>query len=162
MRGQNEGDILPIARLAETMPIDVRFIERMPTDGGSTLEKIPSAEILDILRQAYPDLAPDSRQRGFGPARYFTSEKLKGGIGLIDPISKRFCADCNRLRLTSQGFLKLCLHHGAGLDLRALLRRGASDADLETAIAQAVHQKPAQHCFGESKQGIQKMSQIGG
>ncbi|MCL2568432.1 MAG: GTP 3',8-cyclase MoaA [Oscillospiraceae bacterium] len=162
IRGKNEGEILSLVRLAETMPIDVRFIELMPADEGDAMEGISGEEISGVLLGAYPDLTPDPSKRGFGPARYFKSEKLKGGIGLIDAISNHFCADCNRLRLTSQGFLKLCLHHGDGLDLRAMLRGGVGDVEIETAIAEAAFAKPARHCFDQSTSGIQKMSQIGG
>ena len=162
IRDQNDHELLPIARLAETMPIDVRFIELMPADGSDKLKGIPGDEILDMLQREYPDMKPDNAKRGFGPARYFKSKSLQGGIGFIDAISNHFCTNCNRLRLTSEGFLKLCLHHGGGLDLRNMLRSGASDADIEHAIAAATLQKPEAHCFGESETGINKMSQIGG
>ena len=77
-------------------------------------------------------------------------------------MSNHFCDVCNRLRLTSEGFLKLCLHHGDGLDLRGMLRDGASDGDMETAIAQAISQKPERHGFDQGSRGINKMSRIGG
>jgi len=162
IRGQNEGDLIPMARLAETLPVDVRFIELMPAAGGGGLEGISSEEILATIRTQYPDLIPDPSVRGFGPARYYTSGRLKGGIGFIHAISDHFCANCNRLRLTSEGFLKLCLHHGNGLDLREMLRDGASDTDIGAAIAKTVYEKPERHRFGESPAGIKKMSQIGG
>jgi len=162
IRGRNEADILSMAQLAETMPVDVRFIELMPAAENGSLAGIPSEDILATILTQYPDLSPDSSVHGFGPAQYYKSEQLRGGIGFIHAISDHFCASCNRLRLTSEGFLKLCLHHSDGLDLRAMLRSGASHTDIETAIAQAVYQKPEGHRFGESPIGIKKMSQIGG
>lgn len=169
IRGLNEKEILPIARLAETLPVDVRFIELMPTEPsakeGECLRGVPGAEILALLSRAYPDLAPDASAHGFGPARYYQSGALKGGIGLIEAIHNHFCSSCNRLRLTSEGFLKPCLYHNHGLDVRRMLRNGASDTEIEAAITNAVCDKPERHCFGGkmgAEEGIRRMSRIGG
>ena len=165
IRGINENEILDIARLAETLPIDVRFIEHMPTAAGEGLEGVPCKEILRLLRGVYPDLQADQSPHGFGPARYFTSSRLRGGIGIIAAISQHFCGDCNRLRLTGEGFLKLCLYHENGLDLRGMLRGSASDTEIEQAIACIVQAKPERHGFGGTDGtggGIAEMSRIGG
>lgn len=161
IRGQNDKEIIPLARLTEILPIDVRFIEYMPTNESESFSRITGAEILNRLSKIYPDLAPDESSHGSGPARYFKSDKMQGSIGIIDAFENTngcFCPDCNRIRLTSYGFLKLCLFHEDGLDLRKLLRNGASDSEIETAIISAIHQKPAQHQFGS----IKNMSKIGG
>ena len=170
IRGLSEKEIIPLARLAETLPVDVRFIELMPTqwtdaNKGERLRGIPSAEIVALLFREYADLAPDASSHGFGPARYFRSGRLKGGVGLIDAISNHFCSGCNRLRLTSEGFLQPCLYHKQGLDLRRMLRNGARDSEIEAAMARAAYQKPERHSFGEksgAKEGIKMMSRIGG
>jgi cyclic pyranopterin phosphate synthase len=77
----------------------------------------------------------------------------------------KFCADCNRVRLTAEGFLKLCLNQKNGLDLRALLRQGISDDNLKLALRQAIFRKPAEHLFKDSKntaRDSRAMYQVGG
>jgi len=176
IRDTNDAEIVPIARLAETLPVDVRFIELMPTAAGACLQAeaclqgIPSAEIFALLLEKYPDLTSDPSVHGFGPARYFSSKRLKGGIGLISAVSHHFCSDCNRLRLTSDGFLKLCLYRNDGLDVRGMLRGGASDDELLAAIKRTVHEKPAGQSINNQtgndhqpdSEGIGFMSRIGG
>jgi cyclic pyranopterin phosphate synthase len=161
----NDTEIVSIARLAESLPVDVRFIEFMPTGDGKRFERITGNEIFELLLEAYPDLTQDIRRRGFGPARYFSSCRLQGSIGLIDAIGNCFCPGCNRVRLTSDGFLKLCLFHDDGLDLRGMLRNGADEAEIEAAFERAVYHKPEQHLFGSrtsSSMGIKNMARIGG
>lgn len=155
----NENEIIPLARLTETKPLDVRFIELMPTDGNSRLTGIVGAEVLAVLKSVYPDLTEDTTKHGFGPARYYKSAKLKGGIGLISAFGDHFCHTCNRVRLTSEGFLKLCLYHGKGVDIRAVLRGGATQQQLESALETAIYTKPKGH-FGSSQKPL--MSKIGG
>ena len=164
VRSVNEDEILPISRLAERFPVDVRFIELMPTSQGEALRGIPGDEIIKRLSIEYPDLKPDGSIRGFGPARYYGSAGLKGGIGLIDAVSNHFCSGCNRLRLTSEGFLKLCLYHSDGVDLRGMLRGGASDSEIEAVMRDAAYRKPERHNFGSGNdsEGIGLMSRIGG
>ena len=159
VKGLNENEILPVARLAETFAVDVRFIELMPA--GADLQGVPASEIIDIIQREFTDLTPDFSLRGFGPARYFKSGRLKGTIGLIDAVSSHFCSSCNRLRLTSEGFLKLCLYHDDGIDLRALLRAGVSDNEIQEKIAAAVRNKPERHFLNDGEI-ITKMSRIGG
>jgi len=162
LAGQNDEEILPVARLAESLPVDVRFIEFMPATGaGMGFERVDGAVILERLLEAYPDLAQDERRRGFGPARYFKSSKMRGSVGLISAVGDCFCPDCNRVRLTSDGFLKLCLFHDDGLDLRRMLRSGADDNEIEAAFAGAVRRKPERYPTGPDT-GIKNMSRIGG
>jgi len=160
--GQNDDEIADIAKLAEQMPVDVRFIEFMPTGVDTGFEGLPGDDILSRVREVYPDLSGDPTRRGFGPARYFKSEKMRGSIGLIDAIGDCFCPGCNRVRLTSEGFLKLCLFHEDGLDLREMLRAGANDGEIEAAFKAAVTHKPERHAFAGSGHGIKNMSRIGG
>jgi cyclic pyranopterin phosphate synthase len=165
IRGVNEEEIIPISRLAETHPADVRYIERMPAGEGGCHQGISGAEIMERLSAHYPDLRPVAPAHGFGPARYYQSGRLKGGIGFIDALSNHFCCGCNRLRLTSEGFLKLCLYHEDGLDLRRMLRGGAKDSKIEKAMERAAYHKPKRHAFGEKTdvdKGIGAMSRIGG
>ena len=164
IRGVNESEILPLAGLAESLPIDIRFIELMPAQKTAALRGVRAAEIIELLLSAYPDLTHETSAHGFGPAQYFTSAKLKGGIGLITALGSHFCAECTRLRLTSEGFLKLCLCHDDGLDLRRMMRQGASDTDIEKAMRGAIFNKPERHHFNDKNRvnGISEMPRIGG
>ncbi|MCL2815261.1 MAG: GTP 3',8-cyclase MoaA [Oscillospiraceae bacterium] len=159
VKGLNESEILPIAQLTEKFPVDARFIELMPA--GMNLRGVPCPEIIEIIKNKFPDLIPDPSFHGFGPARYFKSGGLKGNIGVIDAVSNRFCSGCNRLRLTGEGFLKLCLQHDDGIDLRSLLRSGQSDIEIQDRISAAVCNKPERHYF-DNGESITKMSHIGG
>ena len=96
-------------------------------------------------------------------------EGFSGKIGFISAVSHKFCGECNRIRLTSQGFLKTCLQYAAGRDLRAVIRNGGSDQEMKKVILEALAEKPDGHVFGGSleKQKEDKteklcMAQIGG
>ena len=153
-----------LAALAETRPLDVRFIELMPIGAGAGGPSLPLDGLLARLKARWPDLAPTGERRGNGPAAYYQSAALLGRIGLIGAVSHRFCAGCNRVRLTSTGGLKPCLCFAQGADLRSILRSGGSDADLDEAIRACVLQKPPAHRFGEAGAVTEGrgMSQIGG
>lgn len=156
--------LIPLAELAQTLPIDVRFIERMPLGAGENDQTIRADAALDRLRARWPDLAPISQPRGNGPARYFRAPGMQGCIGLIDAVSHGFCHRCNRLRLTSTGLLKPCLCYEQGVELRPLLRSGEDDTTLRDAIYTAILQKPAAHCFSHQENITEhkSMNQIGG
>ena len=156
--------IVPLARLAEELPVDVRFIELMPIGCGAYQQGYRADEALAVLRGIYPDLTPLSVRRGNGPAAYYASRRLKGYIGRIAANSHVFCRQCNRLRLTSTGFLKPCLCYDDGADLRAAIRSGQGENLLAQAIEQAILRKPARHCFDEAKAVTERkaMNEIGG
>ena len=162
---ETAAQLIPLARLAEELPVDVRFIERMPL-GAADIGAAESVhrEVIDRLRAVWPDLAPVQERRGNGPARYYASSGLRGCIGLIEAVSHAFCENCNRVRLTSTGLLKPCLCYETGSDLKPLLRGGADDVALRDAIEQAVQDKPAAHCFAERQAVTERksMNQIGG
>ena len=161
IRGVNERQVLPLAELTITKPLDVRFIELMPTGINQGYVGIKTEEILEILNAKYPSLKIDDSRRGFGPAKYYTIESGRGSIGFISAASETFCVGCNRIRLSSSGFLTLCLHHSKGLDLRAHLRSGVCDRQIEDAIIQSVNEKPERHFF-QTHTGLEFMSKIGG
>ena len=89
---------------------------------------------------------------------------MKGSIGFISPISGNFCSKCSRIRLTADGFLKLCLHYDIGLDIKSLLRTGTDDKTIEGKIKAVLLQKPKGHSFGSLSKNAEnrKMIQIGG
>lgn len=162
---ETAAQLIPLAYLAEELPVDVRFIERMPVGAANIgAKELAHSEIIDLLRTVWPDLAPVQAPRGNGPARYFAAPGLKGCIGLIEAVSHAFCEGCNRVRLTSTGHLKPCLCYEQGTDLRPLLRGGADDAALRAAIKRAIYHKPAAHCFAQQDAVTEhkSMNQIGG
>lgn len=164
VRGMNDHQLAALAALARDREIHVRFIELMPVGCGAGLSPVPSDEVLKRMEAAFGPLAPDTARHGFGPARYVRSEGFAGSIGVISPMSHEFCDTCNRVRLTADGYLKLCLNHQAGLDVRALLREGADDEALLEALRAAIARKPSRHGFLEEigDREERRMNEIGG
>ena len=161
---ETEADAPALAAIAEALPVDVRFIELMPIGFGTTMKRVSPEDILAALKERWPDLAPTDERRGNGPAHYYKSAALLGRIGFIDAVSHKFCAECNRVRLTSTGQLKPCLCYADSADLRALIRGGCTDEELREALRAAVYSKPRAHCFDTNAVITEKhaMSQIGG
>lgn len=161
---ETAGQLIPLSELAQALPMDVRFIERMPLGTAQTGQTPTAAAALDRLRARWPQLQPVTEPRGNGPARYFHAPDLQGCLGLIDAVSHGFCDRCNRLRLTCTGLLKPCLCYEQGVELKPLLRGGADDIALQNAIRAAILQKPAAHCFAQRKNITEhkSMNQIGG
>lgn len=161
---ETSDQMIPLAELAQTLPVDVRFIERMPLGAAQTDQTASADHALVRLRARWPQLEPITEPRGNGPARYFHAPALRGCIGLIDAVSHSFCDHCNRLRLTSTGLLKPCLCYDAGVELRPLLRGGADEETLRNAMCAAILQKPAAHCFAQRENITEhkSMNQIGG
>ena len=100
-----------------------------------------------------------------GPAVYYQAAGFAGQIGFIDAMEHQFCSSCNRVRLTAEGFLKLCLNARTGVDLRHLLRSGMSDEELRQALQQAIYCKPQEHHFKAAsyeEKDSRAMYQVGG
>lgn len=165
-REWNDADIENIALLAKEQAVDVRYIELMPVGCGRNFTGIPSDEILKRLEEKYGLAKETVEKRGNGPAKYYDLEGFQGKIGFISPISHKFCSECNRIRLTAEGRLKLCLHYNHGLELKPLLRGGASDEEIKLAIKEALMRKPMAHDFAHADSLAdserRKMVQIGG
>jgi cyclic pyranopterin phosphate synthase len=158
--GINDRELADIAALAKTVTA-VRFIELMPVGLGADYKLITAQRIIETLEAAYGTLKPCDEQLGSGPAHYYTIDGFPGRIGMINAISHEFCGRCNRIRLTSEGWLKLCLAHDEGISLKSAMRAGASDTELARMISRAVKLKPEMHGFGEA--GIStRMHSIGG
>ena len=162
--GVNEGELEALAALAQDKPLQVRFIEMMPIGCGAGLPSLSGPELLARLARRWPQLRPVSGAAfGDGPAVYYTAPDWQGSVGFIAAVHGKFCGSCNRVRLTSQGFLRPCLASETGTDLRALLRGGASDEQLLQAIREAVFEKPREHHFEDrSMPATRGMYQIGG
>ena len=164
VRGMNDAGLTQVAELARTRPICVRFIELMPLGCGKGLAPIPTDEMMARMEAAFGAMAADTSVHGYGPAKYVRPAGFVGSLGFISPLSHEFCDQCNRVRLTADGFLKLCLNHKAGVDLRALLRGGATDAQVRETLADAIANKPQRHGFLETVADAEsrRMNEIGG
>ena len=165
--GVNEGELEQLAALAKDNAMQVRFIEMMPIGYGADMPCISGPELRARFARRWPELAPLSPAQehalGDGPAVYYTVPGWQGSIGFIAAVHGKFCASCNRVRLTSQGFLRPCLASETGCDLRALLRSGADDAQLLAAIRETIWAKPREHHFEESSMPATRgMYRIGG
>lgn len=164
--GVREQELLKVAALARDNAVHVRFIEMMPIGMGREFTFVGEEEIRRMLEEAFGPAKTYGGVLGNGPARYWEFEGFKGKIGFISAVSHKFCSSCNRIRLTSDGFLKTCLQFDEGADLRRILREGGSDEALAAAIDEAVGRKPLGHNFGEkntfSGRENRGMSQIGG
>ena len=162
--GVNEGELEDLAALAENRPLQVRFIEMMPIGYGAAMPCISGPELRQRFARRWPELQPLTEAAfGDGPAVYYTVPGWQGSIGFIAAVHGKFCASCNRVRLTSQGFLRPCLASEAGCDLRALLRSGADDTQLLAAIRETIWAKPREHHFEDSSMPTTRgMYRIGG
>jgi len=168
-RGMNDGALVDLARLTLKRPWSVRFIEWMPLNGDAAQCAegfIPAAETRATLERSLGPLSPveDTRaERGLGPAVYYRLPGAAGTIGFISAVSQHFCAACNRLRLTADGRLRLCLLADDEVDLRALVRAGADQAAIQRALQRAVAAKPAGHHLADHVAPAGRhMSEIGG
>lgn len=157
-----------LIKLGESHPVDVRFIEMMPIGHGKGFPSMDHRELLEKMQAVYPHMEPDRSRHGYGPAVYWRIPGFQGSVGFISAIHGKFCADCNRVRLTSQGYLKSCLCYEDGVDLRPILRGEtkrpeqdqhyrwpkelspddeALQGRLREAVARAISHKPKAHCF---------------
>ena len=167
LRGINDDEILAFGRLSCEKPYHIRFIEFMPvgTENGWSAERFLSSE--DILKklQVLGPLSPINGQGLDGPAKRMSYAGARGEIGLISPISEHFCPSCNRLRLTAEGRLRVCLFSDEETDLRTPLRNGASDKELESVIRGTISRKPKEHPIQMNplpRKCQRQMSKIGG
>ena len=152
MRDFNEDEIPAFVDIARRFPVEVRFIELMPIGAGKNGPFLPAGAVLE----ACPDLRP---AEGSGVARRYRSPGGAGLVGLIQPMSRRFCGECDRIRVTADGKLKPCLHSGQEFPLR-----GLHGEDLRRAIREGAAAKPERHHMtetGHSDAG-RDMHQIGG
>ena len=154
--------------LAKDRPLDVRFIEMMPIGHGKDFPVYSHTKMLEQFRERYPDLTADKAMYGFGPAVYYHIPGYQGSIGLISAIHGKFCDKCNRIRLTSTGFLKGCLCYNTGADLREILRANEAEDEkrrhLTETMEAAIYAKPRAHCFESAGDVTERatMNEIGG
>src|SRR5438270_753482 len=165
MRDFPEQEAIPFAEFARSTAFQVRFIEFMPLDADQAWTPdsvLTGEELRQIIHAVYP--IEELPREPSATARVFRFADGKGEIGFINPVSEPFCADCNRVRITAEGKLRTCLFSLHETDLREHLRSGASDAELERIIRDAVWRKELKHHVGEPgfRQPPRTMSAIGG
>jgi GTP 3',8-cyclase len=167
MRGINDDEILPFGRMSLEKPYHIRFIEFMPvgTETSWKSERFLSSEETFKILQALGPLTRINGQGFDGPAKRMAYEGARGEIGLISPMSEHFCPQCNRLRLTADGLLRVCIFSDIETDLRTPMRQGASDKALMSIIQEAVTRKPEAHSLQAHptpRRCQRPMSKIGG
>jgi cyclic pyranopterin phosphate synthase len=145
MKGINDNEITALAGLSMKYPIQVRFIEFMPVgqdifwnpDRFVSCDKIESR-----VEGAFGKLRPLPKSHSAGPASEYVLDKAPGSVGFIGALSRRFCESCNRLRLTAEGHLRLCLFSDEEVDVKKALRQGLNTEELTLFFCQAVLRKP--------------------
>ncbi len=148
MKGVNENEFDSLVAWCGDHGFDLCLIETMPMGdiaGDRTEQYLPLSIVRSRLRRRWT--LEDTDYRTGGPARYFNVKETGRRIGFITPMTHNFCESCNRVRLTCTGTLFMCLGQDDDADLRQVLRKGASDAELEDAIREAISRKPKGHDF---------------
>lgn len=178
---RKETDVNALLAYAEKMAVPVRFIEMMPIGYGREYGGASNQSLLKKLEADYgraEEISRDEqierlsaygkadfgRRKGQGPAVYYHFPDLKQPVGFISAVNQKFCDDCNRVRLSSEGYLKLCLCYEKGLDLREILRSSCEPGKLTKVMEQAIIEKPGAHCFEDSEGMTERhvMRSIGG
>jgi cyclic pyranopterin phosphate synthase len=164
VRGRNDDEVVDLAAYGRDRGVTVRFIEFMPLDGGDAWRNeqvVTQAEILATVHDAFP---VEPIARGSEPAERFRYLDGAGEVGIIPSVTRPFCEQCDRIRLTADGQLRSCLFSLADHDLRSVLRSGGSDDDLSAAIEACVGAKWAGHAINQVHfiRPGRSMSQIGG
>lgn len=165
VRGVNDDEIVDFARFGRERGVVVRFIEFMPldADGAWTADRVvPAGEVVEAVNSVHPLEAMPTR--GSQPAERFRYLDGCGEMGVIASVTRSFCGDCDRVRITAEGMFRNCLFAVDETDLRSILRSGGSDDDLAAAIASDVGTKWAGHSIGQVNfvRPARTMSQIGG
>lgn len=152
-----EKELFALLDVAERLKVPVRFIELMPLSCNSSLQGVSAEKLKKVLKLS----KKDNVKYGNGPAVYYRADGYSVPVGIIEPLHGKFCSSCNRVRLTSTGFLKTCLYSDAGADLKTALRQNVDKKSLGEVFRKAVYEKPIGHKF-ESAPAIFQMNEIGG
>lgn len=166
LKGRNDDEILPLIEFARAKGTDITFIEEMPLGKISEHQRdecfMSSDAVREVIGSRY-ELNPTTHASG-GPARYYRFEDSDTRVGFISPHSHNFCGDCNRVRLTAEGRLLLCLGNEHSVDLREVVRATDDDSVLKQTIVDAMGLKPEQHYFDlqDEPQIVRFMNMTGG
>ncbi len=166
MRGRNDDELGDFAALTRERAVFVRFIELMPVEQNLELQRAAYVSCEEMLARVgiIEELVPVDGPGGNGPARYFAFPGARGAIGVISPLSHDYCGTCNRVRLSADGRLRLCLFGDYEIDLRTPLRAGASPDELVELFRGGMLIKPERHHLrlGEQSSRMRAFSEIGG
>ena len=167
MRGVTEAEVVDFAELSRRTGYVVRWIEFMPLDADQIWRKediLTGGEIKALIEAEFGPLVRITTGDPSETARRYTFADGVGEVGFINPVSEPFCSTCDRIRLTADGRLRTCLFSQEETDLRAVVRAGGSDADLERTIRLAVWDKELKHYIGDKRfrRTARSMSMIGG
>ncbi len=169
MKGRNDDEVIPLIQFAMSKGIDISFIEEMPLGTISEHSReeafCSNQELKEIINEVWPLQVIDAGKTTDGPSRYYQLPGEKTRIGFISPHSHNFCGDCNRVRVTAEGLLLLCLGNEHAVDLRSLVRAHPGDKErLKATIIDAMALKPERHEFdlSEEPQIIRFMNMTGG
>jgi len=165
LKGINDDELIDFARLSFSYPFHIRFIEHMPIGiSGTKIGQHLLAPEIKARLGSLGRLIPIEKGTLDGPAERFKLKDAVGEVGFIRPLSRHFCAHCNRLRLTASGQLRTCLLSDNQVDLKGPLRRGCSDSELAEILLNAVRHKPSEHHLSDNCTGnvSSQMSAIGG
>ncbi|OON95911.1 MAG: cyclic pyranopterin phosphate synthase MoaA [Candidatus Epulonipiscioides saccharophilum] len=158
----NEDEIIRLVEFAREIRIPIRFIELMPIGCGTGYKPLRQEEIYKVIVDKYGKFTESSESFGNGPARYIKSEENNITIGFISALSECFCSSCNRIRITSAGYLKACLHSRDSLNIRPLLG-SIADEQILAIIKNSIYNKPVQHnLLEEVSKETKTMIEIGG
>ena len=146
MRGVNDDELCKFVAFTKENAVDVRFIEYMPFGGNKWQKKkmLSYIEMIEIIRQEFPTLAKMYNEPN-DTARSYQVEGHRGSVSFITSMSQSFCSTCNRLRITADGNLKVCLFGNTEVSLRDKMREGATDEELVPIIEAAVKRKKKAH-----------------
>lgn len=168
MQGINTEDILPLAKLALKYPINIRYIEEMPFNGGAKENKkiCNYKDIFQTLKTTYPTLNEINGKHG-DTATEYSLPSFKGKIGIIPAFSRTFCNTCNRLRITATGDIKTCLYDSGVFSIRDFMRDGANDKQIREKFKELIRLKPKDGFQANQSKNMQtirseSMSSIGG
>ena len=166
LAGFNDDEVLDLARFAVDNQMDISFIEEMPLGEISSHKRAQTQVTSEHIRQQLETefTLVDSAETTGGPSRYARVANSDSKIGFISPMSNNFCSSCNRVRLTAEGRLLLCLGNEDSVDLREILRSYPGDSErLKTTIVNAMANKPERHYFDPEQTDIVRfMNMTGG
>jgi cyclic pyranopterin phosphate synthase len=166
MRGANDDEIESFAALTRERAVHIRFIEVMPVHDNVEMQRdawVSSDEVLSRMN-ALGALRPVPNPHGNGPARTFAYDGAPGTVGVISPLAHDYCETCNRVRLSADGHLKLCLFGDNHIDLRTPLRTGGGETAIVDILRASMHVKPERHFLdlGQTASAMRAFSEIGG
>ncbi|MDR6462021.1 GTP 3',8-cyclase MoaA [Chryseobacterium sediminis] len=168
MENENIEDIIPLVELTKNLPVDVRFIEEMPFNGGDTdiSLKWNFSQIYHYIKEYFPEIQKIQDPK-HSTAYNYNVPGFTGNIGIIAAYTRSFCGDCNRIRITPSGILRTCLYEGTGVNLKDEIRLGKTDEELKGIIINSIQNKQkdgweAQKESLSASQIHQSMATIGG